>query len=132
MVSRAYNPLERLFGGIEFWLEEMWLSGYSLRLSSHLVFAPRMRWSKRWLGMGGAIMTEMVNSWPGLVIALVVLGFSGWWLIRDTRKAERKEQERQAELQAVLERMDKVLEQNVAILSRLEARDGSENTTSEE
>lgn len=83
-------------------------------------------------GHGGAIMTEMVNSWPGLVIALVVLGFSGWWLIRDTRKAERKEQERQAELQAVLERMDKVLEQNAAILSRLEARDGSENTTSEE
>ena len=45
-----------------------------------------------------SIMDGIVNSIVGIVIALIVLLATGWWLVKDARKAEKKEDERHQEL----------------------------------
>ena len=53
-----------------------------------------------------AIMSGIIASTLGLIISLTVLVLAGWWLNRDAKRAERREEKRHDE---ILARIDKLI-----------------------
>jgi uncharacterized membrane protein len=72
-------------------------------------------------GNWSAIMQGVINSIIGIVISLVVLVIIGWWLFKDAKRAEDKEDKKHKEL---LEAINKGTER---IIQKIEERNERNN-----